>query len=213
MSIRISLVRSRRLSQLYSRLGAAIRMGLHPVRRIALTVVATLVVLGGSAIVPSPARASLQDDNFDGNIFALYAGNGSLIPPKVDLKESLKQTERPTLLTLYIEDSEDCKVFSATISQLQAFYGRYTNIVPVNVDAIPPKPEYEPNEPGYYYQGVVPQTVLFDTDGNIQLDESGIVEFEKIDDRFREVFELLPRSESVELKRRPINEVNAEIQR
>ncbi|MBE9042704.1 thylakoid membrane photosystem I accumulation factor [Oscillatoriales cyanobacterium LEGE 11467] len=188
-------------------------MGLLPWRAIALATIATLVLVCGSTLMPSPAWAGLHDDNFDGNIFALYAGNGSLIPPKVNLKESLKQTKRPTLLTLYIEDSEDCKIFSATISQLQAFYGRHTNIVPVSVDAIVPKSEYEPNEPGYYYRGVVPQTVLFDTAGNVAFDESGVVEFEKIDDRFREVFDLLPRSESVELKRRPINEVNAEIQR
>ena len=209
----ISQGRSRRLSQPYSRLRAVMQMRSHSWRSLVTAIVAAIVLVVGCTIAPPTALAGLHDDNFDGNIFALYAGNGSLIPPKVNLKESLKQTERPTLLTLYVEDSEDCKVFSATISQLQAFYGRYTNIVPINVDAIVPKSEYATNEPGHYYRGVVPQTVLFDTAGNVLLNESGIVEFEKLDDRFREIFNLLPRSESVELKRRPINEVNAEIQR
>jgi len=43
------------------------------------------------------------------------------------------------------------------------------------------------------------------------LDESGQVSFEKVDTVFREVFDLLPRSESTTLKRRPVNELNTEL--
>ncbi|NET54244.1 MAG: thioredoxin family protein, partial [Merismopedia sp. SIO2A8] len=32
-----------------------------------------------------PALAGLDDDRFDGNIFALYGGNGSLVPPRITL--------------------------------------------------------------------------------------------------------------------------------
>jgi hypothetical protein len=64
------------------------------------------------------AWAGIQDDRYDGNIFALYAGNGSLVPPKVTLAKSLR-SERPTLLTFYIDDSQDCKQFSAIISQIR----------------------------------------------------------------------------------------------
>lgn len=41
--------------------------------------------------------------------------------------------------------------------------------------------------------------------------ETGVVSYEAIDDVMREVFDLLPRTESEELRRRPINEVNAEL--
>ncbi|MEQ9353908.1 MAG: thioredoxin family protein, partial [Coleofasciculus chthonoplastes F2-STO-03] len=44
-----------------------------------------------------------------------------------------------------------------------------------------------------------------------RLNERGQVSYEKVDDVFREVFDLLPRSESPELKRRPINEINTEL--
>jgi hypothetical protein len=162
-----------------------------------------------TAIICPSANASLQDDRFDGNIFALYAGNGSLVPPQLTLSQSFKG-ERPTILTFYIEDSQDCKQFSTTVSELQAYYGRAADIVPINVDSIQFKASYSTDEPGYYYGGKVPQTLIFDASGQKVLDIVGKATFEQFDNTLREVFNLLPRSESVELKRRPLNEVNAE---
>ncbi len=156
------------------------------------------------------ALAGLQDDRFDGNIFALYAGNGSLVPPRVSLAYAL-QKHTPTLLVLYVEDSSDCKQYASVISQLQAFYGRVVEFILINADAIPPKPTYDPSEPGYYYNELVPQTVIFDQSGAIVLNQAGQLSFEVIDDVLRQVFDLLPRSESVELRRRQVNEVNVEL--
>jgi thiol-disulfide isomerase/thioredoxin len=158
----------------------------------------------------SPALAGLNDDRFDGNVFVLYAGNGSLVPPLVSLPESLKR-EKPALLVFYVDDSSDCKQYAPVISQLQAPYGRAASIIPVNIDTLPLKSTYEPTEPGYYYKGLVPQTVLIDQKGKVVLDEAGQVAYEQIDDVFRQVFDLLPRSESVELRRRKINEFNSEL--
>ncbi|WP_416676528.1 thylakoid membrane photosystem I accumulation factor [Egbenema bharatensis] len=158
----------------------------------------------------SPAWAGLTDDHYDGNIFALYAGNGSLFPSRVNLAEAL-QRDKPVLLVFFVDDSRDSKEYATVVSQLDAFYGRAANIIPVNVDAIPPKDGYSSTEPGYYYKGFVPQTVLLDQSGKVVLNEVGSIAFEQIDDVFREVFDLLPRSESVELKRRPINELNTEL--
>ncbi|NJM76788.1 MAG: thioredoxin family protein [Acaryochloridaceae cyanobacterium RU_4_10] len=163
-----------------------------------------------SVALGTNAWAGIQDDRFDGNIFALYAGNGSLVPPKVTLAKSLS-SERPTLLTFYIDDSRDCKQFSAIISQIQAYYGRVLDFIPIDVDSIPVKASYDPTEPGYYYKGKVPQTLVFDISGKQVLDVVGRGRFEQFDDVLRNVFDLLPRSESVELKRRALNEVNAEL--
>ncbi|MEB3280372.1 MAG: thylakoid membrane photosystem I accumulation factor [Lyngbya sp.] len=158
----------------------------------------------------SPAAANIDDDRFDGNIFALYGGNGSLVPPRVTLAESLKRS-KPALLVFFLDDSRDCKQFATTVSRLQQFYGRAADIIPVNVDAIAPEPQEDPTDPAHYYRGFVPETVLIDQSGEVVLDEVGLVAFEKVDDRFREVFNLLPRSESVELKRKPINEITIEL--
>jgi len=170
-----------------------------------LLVLSCLFVLG----MP-PALAGLNDDHFDGNIFVLYGGNGSLVPPKVPLAEALKR-DKPALLVFYVDDSSDCKRYAPVVSQIQAFYGRAVNLIPVNVDAIPAKSTYAPTEPGYYYGGVVPQVIVFNQSGQVVLNKKGQVPYEQVDDTFREVFNLLPRSESAELKRRPVNEFNTEL--
>jgi thiol-disulfide isomerase/thioredoxin len=161
-------------------------------------------------INPPSALAGLTDDRFDGNIFPLYAGNGSLVPPRFTLAESLKR-DKPTLLVLYVDDSSDCKAYASVISQIDAFYGRAADLLAIDIDSLPVKDNYKPSEPGYYYKGLVPQTVLFNQSGEVMLNETGALPFERIDDVFREVFNLLPRSESVELRRRPINEISGEL--
>ena len=160
----------------------------------------------------SPALAGLNDDRYDGEIFTLYAGNGSLVPPKFTLAEALKR-DRPTLLVLYIDDSSDCKAYSAVVSQVQAYYGRAADILPVRVDGMPQKTAYAETEVGYYYKGVVPQTVLFDASGKMVLNEAGTVPFETLDAKFRELFDLLPRTQTLDLKRRQVNEVTTELAR
>ncbi|MBW4580553.1 MAG: thylakoid membrane photosystem I accumulation factor [Tildeniella nuda ZEHNDER 1965/U140] len=171
-----------------------------------------LLVLVGCLVLwgASPALAGLKDDRYDGEIFTLYAGNGSLVPPKFTLAEALKR-DRPTLLVLYIDDSNDCKAYSAVVSQVQAYYGKAADLLPVRLDGIPQKSAYAETEAGYYYKGVVPQTVLFDASGKVVLNEAGVVPFELLDTKFREVFDLLPRTESLDLKRRQVNEVTTEI--
>ncbi len=171
---------------------------------------AIAVLLVPTFCFPGNAWASLNDDRYDGNIFALYAGNGAIVPPRVTLAQSLKQ-EKPTLLFFYVDDSRDCKEYSFVISQLQAPYGRVANFVPVMADAVPVKDSFIPSEPGYYFKGAVPQTLVLDSSGKVRFDQTGAVTYEEVDDAFREVFDLLPREESQELRRRPVNELNVEL--
>lgn len=158
----------------------------------------------------NPALAVLTDDRFDGNIFPLYAGNGSLVPPKITLTEAFKN-DKPTLLVLYVDDSVDCKEYAIVVSRIDGLYGWAMNVIALSVDALPTKDSYTPDEPGYYYQGYVPQTVVFDQSNKIVLNEKGAIPLEQVDDVLREVFNLLPRTESAELRRRSINEVSTEL--
>ncbi|WP_026734949.1 thylakoid membrane photosystem I accumulation factor [Fischerella sp. PCC 9605] len=170
-----------------------------------LLLLACLFVLG----MP-PAFASLNDDRYDGNIFVVYAGNGSLVPPRIPLATALKE-HKPALLVFYVDDSSDCKQYAIVVSRVQAFYGMAAEIIPISVDSMPSKQTYDPTEPGYYSSGGVPQVVVFNQSGQVVLNKKGQVPYEEIDDKFREVFDLLPRSESVELKRRSFNELNSEL--
>ena len=162
------------------------------------------------SIFSPDALAGINDDRYDGNIYVVYAGNGSLIPPPLDFTES-RSREMPIILVYYLDDSSDCKKFSIVVSRMQKFYGRAASIIPVTVDSIPLKANYSRGELGYYYRGLVPQTVVLDQEGQVVFDEQGQIPYEDVDDVLREVFDLLPRSESVELKRRSFNEFNYEL--
>ncbi|MDB9510493.1 thylakoid membrane photosystem I accumulation factor [Kamptonema animale CS-326] len=171
----------------------------------------TLAVALSCLLAFTPAAfAGINDDRFDGNIFALYGGNGSLVPPRVTLTDSF-QRNKPALLVFYLDDSSDCKQYATVVSNLQQFYGRAADFIPVSVDSLPAKPLDSLTEPSHYYEGVVPQTVLLDQSGKVAFNIKGAVAFEQVDDAFREVFNLLPRTESVELKRRMVNEFNTEL--
>ena len=157
-----------------------------------------------------PAWANINDDRYEGNIYVLFAGNGSLVPPRLNIAETF-QRQIPAILVFYIDDSSDCKQFSGVVSRIQEYYEKAASIIPINVDSIPIKSSYTTTEPGYYYKGLVPQTVVLDRQGEIVFDKSGQIPYEKVDDVLREVFNLLPREESVELKRRSFNEFNSEL--
>ena len=169
----------------------------------------TLIIAFASLLLwgTSVAFASINDDRLDGNIFVVYAGNGSLVPPRLTLAQSF-QRKMPVLLFFYLDDSRDCKEFAIVISRFQEFYGRAASLIPISVDTIPVKSTYTPEEPGYYYDGVVPQTVLLNQEGKVVFNGKGQVKYEEVDDVLREVFDLLPRSKSVELKRRSFNQFN-----
>lgn len=180
-------------------------------QQIFLSLFSFLLAIFFLLLIATPtALASVNDDRFDGNMFVLYAGNGSLVPAKVTLKASLKSS-KPTILVFFLNDSKDCKQFSIVVSELQELYGRAADFIPVNVDTIINPVTDDSTKTAYYYQGFVPQTVLIDQEGKVVLNEKGQVPFEKVDDVFREIFDLLPRSESATLKRRNINKINVEL--
>jgi len=181
-------------------------------RRLVSTCLLSLVAIFGCLLMlgTPPALAGLDDDKFEGNVFVLYGGNGSLVPPRVTLAASLKQN-KPALLVFYVDDSRDCKRYATVVSALQRPYGRAASFIPVNIDSLRLKSTYTPAEPGYYYEGLVPQTVLIDQKGKVVLNETGQLSYEQVDDVFRNVFDLLPRSESVELRRRMVNEFSTEL--
>ncbi|HIK38314.1 MAG: thylakoid membrane photosystem I accumulation factor [Geminocystis sp.] len=168
-----------------------------------------LLLIASFCLFPPAAVADLNNDRFDGNIFVVYAGNGSLVPPRLTLKQSLAR-QMPVILVYYLDDNSDCKKFAPVVSRLQEFYGRVASIIPVNVDSITMKEEYQPDEVGYYYRGAIPQTVILAQNGNKVFDEVGLIEFEQADGVLRRLFGLLPPTKSTTLKRESFNEFNSE---
>jgi hypothetical protein len=173
----------------------------------------TVIFLCGAIVLTglvAPAFASIDDDRYEGNVYILYAGNGSLVPPRLTLTESM-QRKMPAVIVFCVDDSKDCKQYSIVVSRIQEYYGRAASIIPIAVDTIPIKANYNKDEVGYYYKGFVPQTVILDREGKVVFDGKGQVNFEAADDVLRKVFDLLPREESTQLKRRTVNEFNSEL--
>jgi hypothetical protein len=145
--------------------------------------------------------ASLSDDRYDGNIFVLYASNGSLVPPKTSLAESI-QRQRPSVVMFYTDDSPECKDNSLVISQLQAFYRQNVSFIPISVDTLTPGKTYRPDEASYYYNGsLVPQLLVIGPDGDVALDRVGQTPYEAIDDVLRDLSDLPPRPASFSIAR------------
>ena len=130
-------------------------------------------------LIASPAEAARDTDSYDGNIFALYAGNGSLVPPATTLKDAL-QKERTSVIVFYLDDSSTSKIFAPVVSELQRLWGREVDLLPFTTDAFHGDDSQDPADPATYWHGTIPQVVVIDGKGTVLLDEDGQVPLEAI---------------------------------
>ena len=124
-----------------------------------------------------PANANRNNDNYDGNIFSIYAGNGSIVPPKTTLKEPLKN-KRVSVLFFYLDDSADSKALAPVISGLDLIWRENIDIIALTTDDLQnEKKSEDPYQPKFYWNGLIPQTIVLDTNGEVQFDHNGLVDF------------------------------------
>ena len=151
-----------------------------PLLSIMRPVLRSLIAVGLSLLLlASPSEAARDTDSYDGNIFALYAGNGSLVPPPTTLKDAL-ENERTSVIVFYLDDSSNSKIFSPVVSELQRLWGRELDLLPLTTDAFQGNDSQDPSEPATYWHGTIPQVVVIDGKGNVLLDEDGQVPLEAI---------------------------------
>jgi len=168
------------------------------------------ILLGTVFSNAHPVQAKLTDDSYDGNIFALYGGNGSIVPPRISLAQSL-QIGRPAMVVFYVDDSADCKRFSPILNLAQGFYGKSLSLIAVSVDSLDlQKKSYAPTEEAYYYKGSVPQTVLINGDGKVSFDREGTFGFEELDSAIRGLLDLPAAPPELKFRKtdKVINELN-----
>ncbi len=127
----------------------------------------------------SPVNASRTTDSYDGNIFPIYAGNGSIVPPQTSLKESI-ENERISILFFYLDDSADSKAVVPIISGLDLIWRNNIDIIALTTDELQGKEFKNKKEEGYYWNGYIPQTVLIDGEGNIKYDKNGLIDIDEI---------------------------------
>ena len=140
-----------------------------------LAALLALLLFGGAGLLsPLQAWASLNDDRYDGNIFALYAGNGSLVPPRGSLAEALEEG-RVAVVIYYLDDSAVSKQFAPVVSELQRLWGNSIELIPLVTDPLQGRSPDGPGDPARYWKGTIPQVVVFDRSGQVVFDASGAI--------------------------------------
>ena len=129
----------------------------------------------------NPVYSARDTDSYDGNIYPIYAGNGSLVPPQSTLSESLKN-ERTSVLVFYLDDSSTSKLFAPVVSGIKLLWSSSVDLIPLSIDELDNDDKKTVTAPGYYWHGNIPQTVILDGKGNVLLDEEGQVSFDQIND-------------------------------
>jgi len=139
----------------------------------------SLLLISILFLLNSPVNAARTTDSYDGNIFPIYAGNGSIVPPQTSLKESI-DNHRISLLFFYLDDSADSKAVVPIISGLDLIWRNNIDIIALTTDELQGNEFNDIREEGYYWNGFIPQTVLIDEDGNIRYDKNGLIDIDEI---------------------------------
>ena len=176
---------------------------------------ALLLLLAVSLGFGSAAEASLNDDRYDGNIFALYAGNGSLVPPRSSLALALEQ-HRVAVVVYYLDDSSVSKRFAPVVSELQRLWGNNVELIPLVTDPLQPGGKAAAGalpvgDPSRYWSGLIPQVVVFDRQGQVVFDASGQVEVDAINGAVSQATGLPLPAPSGLGSTRSFNELNSEV--
>ena len=129
---------------------------------------------------PYKANASRDSNSYDGNIFPIYAGNGAIVPPQTSLQESLKN-KRVAVLFFYLDDSADSKAMAPIISGLDLIWINNIDISALTTDEIQNNEKSDlPNEPNYYWNGLIPQTIIINSDGEVKYDQNGMINIDEL---------------------------------
>lgn len=158
----------------------------------------------------TPAWAGLDDDRYDGNIFALYAGNGSLVPPRSTLAEALDDG-RVAVVIYYLDDSSVSKRFAPVVSELQRQWGNSIELIPLVTDPLQDRKPEGAADPATYWKGTIPQVVVFDRAGKVVFDASGAVSSDAINSAVSRATGIPLPAGAKALTTESFNELNSEV--
>ena len=173
---------------------------------------AALILSAVLVLTPAPlaAHAARDTNSYDGNIYALYAGNGSLVPPRSTLGDAMAE-HRPIVLGFFLDDSAASKQYAVVFNELQRLWGRSVELILLPTDPLQNRASHGPTDPASYWKGVIPQVVVFNTDGTPVLDETGAVSIDAINAALTDVTGLKPQGDVKLSLSRDVNELNSEI--
>ena len=172
-----------------------------------LGLLAALSLVGGGA---SPAQAARDTNSYDGNIYALYAGNGSLVPPRSTLAEAMAD-HRTIVLGFFLDDSAASKQYAVVFNELQRLWVRTAELILLPTDPLQNRKGDGPTDPATYWKGVIPQVVVFNADAKPVFNETGPVSIDAINEALSQATGLRPQGDVTFSLNREVNELNSEI--
>lgn len=170
------------------------------------------LLLGLGLLTPAPSQASLTNNAYDGNIYALYAGNGSLVPPRSTLEQALAE-QRPAVVVYYLDDDAASKQFAPVVSELQRLWGNSIELIPLVTDPLQNRPLGGPADPARYWHGHTPEVVVFGGDGQVLFAGEGSADLDAINDAISVATGITIPEEFRRSATVSINELNAEVVR
>tara|TARA_Y100001968_G_scaffold76276_1_gene67741 strand:- start:350 stop:904 length:555 start_codon:yes stop_codon:yes gene_type:complete len=157
--------------------------------------------------IVSKVDASLDNDDYEGNIFTIVTGNGALVPPTTTLEESI-QSNRTSVLVFYLDDSATSKSFAPIVSGIKLLWPTEIDLLPLTTDELQNKQSSNPKDPAFYWNGKIPEVVVINGDGKVIFSEEGQVPIEKINEAISKSTGLKPKDFTVSIK--SFNEYNSE---
>ncbi|ABX08898.1 thylakoid membrane photosystem I accumulation factor [Prochlorococcus marinus] len=173
--------------------------------KLPITFVLTLFIFIFTLV--NPLNAARDTNSFDGNIFPIYAGNGSLVPPASTLKQSL-ENKRTSVLIFYLDDNADSKQFAPVVSGLKLLWTSTIDLIPLTTDEFQDRTSDNPEDASYYWHGNVPQVVVINGQGQVILDDEGQVSIETINSAISKATGLEPPEFTISIK--SFNEYNSD---
>ena len=161
-------------------------------------------------LLATPTFASLNSDSYDGNIYALYAGNGSLVPSKSTLEDALK-AGRTAVIIYYLDDSSVSKRFAPVVSELQRIWTRSIDLIPLTTDEMQGRTANDNLDPSYYWHGSIPQVVIIAADGSLVFDQEGQIPLSAINSAISKATGLPEPNQRNINQEGSFNEVNIEV--
>ena len=166
-----------------------------------------IIIFLSLLIQVEPVHSARNTNSYDGNIYPIYAGNGSLVPPQTTLEEALKNN-RTSVLVFYLDDSASSKAFAPVVSGIKLLWSSSVDLMPLTTDELQTRDSSNKNSPSYYWGGHVPQVVVIDGEGNVLLDQEGQVSIDDINSAITKSTGLEPPSFNISIK--SFNEYNSE---
>ena len=133
--------------------------------------------------------------------------DGDAVGRKKTISDSINN-KRTSVIFYYLDDSATSKQYAPVISGLKLLWTTSIDIIPITTDELQGVSTSDKNDPAYYWHGNIPQVVVLNGDGEVQLDKEGQIPIDQLNDAISKASGLNPPDFNITIK--SFNEYNSE---